>query len=72
MIRIVYTGGKDFQFNLICRSESYLLFIPLRGKFAVSGQLSFFCGYPRYSSGPYVNSDGLKILSDIIERSRQN
>jgi hypothetical protein len=71
-VEIVYPVKREIKIGDAGTVAIYRLFIPLSGKFAISGQLSFFCGYPRYSSGPYVNSDGLKILSDIIERSKQN
>jgi len=52
--------------------EIYNLFIPLSGKFVNLNQLSLFCGYPQYSSGPYVNSKGYKVLKDIIDQRKKD
>jgi len=71
-LEIIYPEKREIKIGNIETIAIYKLFIPLSGKFAVPDQLSFFCGYPKYSSGPYINSDGLKVLNDIIERNGKN
>jgi hypothetical protein len=71
-IEIVYPEKREIKIGLIETIAIYKLLIPLNGKFAASDQLSFFCGYPEYSSGPYIKSGGLKMLDDIVQRSRND
>ncbi len=71
-LEIIYPVKREIKIGDIETIEIYSLFIPLSGKFAGSNQLSFFCGYPKYSSGPYNNSNGAKVLNDIISRYKGN
>jgi len=71
-LEIVYPEKREIKIGLIETIAVYRLLIPLSGKFAASDQLSFFCGYPEYSSGPYIKSGGLKTLNDIVQRHRND
>lgn len=47
------------------------LLIPLSGEFVGKGEnpaAVIFHGYPDYSSGPYINSQGLGGLKEILQR----
>ena len=71
-LEIVYPEKREIKIGEIETIGIYRLFIPLSGKFAGSNQLSFFCGYPEYSSGPYINSTGYKSINDILERHKED
>jgi hypothetical protein len=71
-LEIVYPEKREIRIGLIETIEVYRLLIPLSGKFAASDQLSFFCGYPGYSSGPYIKSSGLEMLNDLIQSHRKD
>jgi len=45
------------------------ILIPLEGKFAANDQVTLFCGFPEYSSGPYVKFKFLGILKKKIEET---
>jgi hypothetical protein len=71
-LEIVYPEKREIRIGLIETIAVYRLLIPLSGKFATSDQLSFFCGYPEYSSGPYIKNGGLKTLNDLVQRQRKD
>jgi hypothetical protein len=71
-LEIVYPEKREIRIGLIETISVYRLLIPLSGKFAASDQLSFFCGYPEYSSGPYIKNNGLKMLSDMVQSHRKD
>ena len=71
-LEMVYPEKREIRIGLIETIAVYRLLIPLSGKFAASDQLSFFCGYPEYSSGPYIKNGGLKTLNDLVQRQRKD
>ena len=71
-LEMVYPEKREIRIGLIETIAVYRLLIPLSGKFATSDQLSFFCGYPEYSSGPYIKNGGLKTLNDLVQRQRKD
>ena len=71
-LEMVYPEKREIRIGLIETIAVYRLLIPLSGKYATSDQLSFFCGYPEYSSGPYIKNGGLKTLNDLVQRQRKD
>jgi hypothetical protein len=46
------------------------MLIPLTGRFAEGEQITFFCGFPDYSAGPYLNTEGLRELTREVDGLR--
>jgi hypothetical protein len=53
--REVVAGGRE-------KLKILRLLIPMTGRFAERDQMTFFCGFPAYSSGPYLRTEGLGAL----------
>lgn len=70
-LEICYPEKREINVGNVETIEIYKLLIPLSGKFAHSNQLTFFCGYPQYSSGPYIIDTGFEMLSDLIDRYKK-
>jgi hypothetical protein len=46
------------------------ILIPLTGRFAERDQVTIFCGFPEYSAGPYLNTEGLRVLIRKVDGLR--
>ncbi|MHA1685788.1 MAG: hypothetical protein ACTSYD_05180 [Candidatus Heimdallarchaeaceae archaeon] len=65
-IEIVYGRKRQFTINKVDKISIKRILIPLSGRFAENGAIVFFCGFPEYSSGPYVKKGKIKQLLQEI------
>ncbi len=65
-LEISYPEKRELKVGEAETLEIFNLLIPLSGRYISSNQLIFFCGYPQFSSGPYINDKGYIILNEMI------
>ncbi|MEZ5195241.1 MAG: hypothetical protein R2764_02195 [Bacteroidales bacterium] len=65
-IEIVYPQPQSMSFGKFSEYELSRIFIPLSGKYASSGQVTFFYGTADYSNTPFSNSKGLDTLVPFL------
>ena len=58
----IFPGEHEMKSSKLKTYSVKQLLIPISGRYASSNQVTFFCGYPKYSSGPLVNKDGMEAF----------
>lgn len=71
-IEIVYSKKRKLRIGVFKSVELNRLLIPLSGRFVSAEQLTFFCGYPEYSSGPLVNKSGFSKIKEELSKIMDN
>ena len=66
-IEIVFEDAQTINSNKFGTHSIYRVLIPLSGKFASNGQVSFFSGEDDYSNTPLINSSGLNQINEVID-----
>ena len=66
-LEVALEGGLDVAPGGVETVRIFRLLVPLTGRFATGGQMTFFCGFPDYSSGPYLRATGLEELIREVE-----
>jgi len=65
-LEIIYKKERNISIGKFESISFTKLLIPLTGKYTSLNHLTFFCGYPEYSSGPYTKSKGLIELRTFL------
>ena len=65
-LEIIYAEKKKLVVGSIKSVEINRLLIPLSGRFVSDNQITFFCGYPQYSSGPLVCKNCFNTIKEEV------
>jgi hypothetical protein len=67
-LEVIFPEKQIFNAGKFNKIEIDRMLIPLSGKFAQSGQVTFFTGIGNYSNTPFINVIGLKGITEALKK----